>query len=273
MLCLAGGTAHDQRHRYFRDVRRHIDSDAVFTRTVDCAQQRADGQIGYAAHIHAHGRQGRGDHGGKDEIVETGDARLFRHLDALALQFGECAQRMQIGYGGKGGETFGNPVSKTKPATRAVRLFNGVNPERLRHACLAKTIANTAKTVVLHIGIPVFAHQHHLAMAKPRQIFANLPAAIPMVGGNRISGCRGTVDNRNRAIDIGNARTAAGDNHHAIHTALDQPVDGIRLHGDLAARIGNQHTVTGRDRRLFDGLRDLREKRIGDVRQNQPQNA
>lgn len=273
MLCIAGGTAHDQRHRYFRDFRRHIDGDAVVAGAVDGAQQRPDGQISDAPHIHAHGRERRGDHGGKDEIVKTGDACLLRHIDALTLQFGERPKRMQVGNGGKGSETICHQIGKPEPAAGTISLFDAVDPKRPGHTGLAETIANAAETVILHVGIAVLAHQHHLAVAKACQIVAHLPAAIPMVGGDGVSGRRRAVDDGDRAIDAGDARAAAGNDDHAVHSALDQPVDGIRLHGDLAASIGNQHAITGRDCCFFDGLCDLWEKRVGDIGQDEPQNA
>ncbi len=180
---------------------------------------------------------------------------------------------MQVGYGSKGSETIPHLFGKAETAARTISLFNGVHPQRLRDAGFAQTIANAAEAVVLHIGVAVFADQHHLVVSKGCQVFADLPAAIPVVSGYRVSGRRGAIDHRHRAIDIRDTRAAAGNDDHAIHSTLDQPVDGIRLHGDLAARVGDQNTVTGIDGCLFDGLRDLWEEWIGDIRQHQPENS
>lgn len=92
-----------------------------------------------------------------------------------------------------------------------------------------------------------FADQHHLVVSEGCQIFADLPAAVPVVSGYGVSGRRGAVDHRHRAIDIRDTRAAAGNDDHAIHSTLDQPVDGVRLHGDLAAGVGDQNTITGID--------------------------
>ncbi|MDP9752430.1 UNVERIFIED_ORG: hypothetical protein QE446_000287 [Rhizobium sp. SORGH_AS260] len=110
-------------------------------------------------------------------------------------------------------------------------------------------------------------------MAEARKIFTHLPAAIPMVGSNGISRCRRAVDDGHRAINAGNACATSGNDHHAVHPALDQPVDRIRLHGDLTARIGDQHAITRVDSRLLDGLRNLWKERIGNIGQDEPENA
>lgn len=58
---------------------------------------------------------------------------------------------MQVGYGSKGSETIPHLFGKAETATRTIRLFNGVHPQRFRDAGLAQTIANAAESVVLHI--------------------------------------------------------------------------------------------------------------------------
>lgn len=58
---------------------------------------------------------------------------------------------MQVGYGSKGSETIPHLFGKAETATRTIRLFNDVHPQRLRDAGLAQTIANAAESVVLHI--------------------------------------------------------------------------------------------------------------------------
>ncbi|MCY1300776.1 hypothetical protein D9M70_503570 [compost metagenome] len=138
---------------------------------------------------------------------------------------------------------------------------------------LAEDGADAAGAVVLHVRGGIVADDQHAPVPERLQVLGDLLAATPVVGGNRVAGRRGRIDDGNRTADIGDAGTAPRHDHQAVDVAVDQPLDRLGLGRDVAARVRNQHAVARRRGGKLDRLGDLGEERIGDIGKNETDHA
>jgi hypothetical protein len=129
-----------------------------------------------------------------------------------------------------------------------------------RTACRAQAGADAAGAIVLDVGFGVVADDQDALVAEFAEMGRDVAPALPVVGGHRVAGRRCRVDDCDRTAWRGNAGGPARHDDHAFDTAFDQPVDGLGLGGNIAARIRNENAVAGRGGGEFDRLRELGEK-------------
>ena len=94
-----------------------------------------------------------------------------------------------------------------------------------------------------------------------------------MIGSNGVARCGGRINDGNRTSCCRNSRRPARYDYHAFDATLYQSVDRLGLGGNVSPGVGNQHAVAGSAGGEFDGLRELGEKRVSNIRQYKAKDA
>ncbi len=81
----------------------------------------------------------------------------------------------------------------------------------------------------------IVADDEDLLVAEARKVGGDFLSALPVVGGDRIAGRGGGIDDCDRAACGGNAGGTARHDHHAVDATFHQPVDRFGLRRDIAA--------------------------------------
>ncbi len=234
----------------------------------DLGNEVGNGDFGNTFHIHAHCREARRYNAGPDKIIETGYADIARDGDTALLQFGDGAKGVKIRHRGESRNTLLHQPHETERTTGPMAALHFTYPDQTCLAPAGESLANAANAVVLHIGIRMETYDRDRSMAKVKQMPANLPTAIPMIGGNGVARRGGGIDHRNRTANIANARTMAGNHNNAVGAPLNQPVDGAGLSLDITPTVADENAVARLGRRVLDRLRELRKERVSNVGQN-----